>query len=802
MKNKLVLFIFGSLLTVSITSPPELLNNLPINLSDILIIFASIYIFINLINQFKLSEILFEIKNTYWLYIIVVFTISFFLYGFNSLTIRFIFYTIFGFLCYLFVKNYSINELQYIFIPFFAISLLNFVTVIFELSFLDNTTGWITYYYENPNFFNKGRLSGYQGGGPNVAGALFTFLTFINFYFFKLTKNKIYFIFSLLNVFLIFITFSRGSYLAFGVSIIIYLFINNFKIKTIIFYFIVFLGSTFLFLVNTNSEILLKESDRGYLTQIAIDNLSLFNGYGGGNYVEEIYGNYFLSINPEILEQNLNIKLDKVELGITPEEYRNTGVDFFIGTSGGGYEILVQSNIASDCSEDRTTCQYVRVELETLVKFISVIIDKDYQFTENFIVETKCKSNLETLFSRGEFSCIVDKMFTENFLSENKNLTRLDFFVQCEVTSTYDCKSRKLSIGELSVIVENISLSNNLIPVENYKLFCQECQFRNVNGYIKIQFDKKQGILPRSIFKFFTSENGKDWDQVGFTRTKGKVIDFTSNNSYIEIGGHSDGQSFGNTFLDSVIKSVQINTKSSQKEIIFIEELQNQSFFIFKPNTTDYYNAKVTYEDFGLKLYKPNKYWIALENDYDFTDDFEIIINLSFPEIPWGRQTLISNTSILNNQIQSWKVDMHVGRLFFYWTDEEGVFTEPNVIGDKSLRSGLLVAKNGFISNQSSPIVDPSFLSQLTTAHNGYLTFAVEYGLFIALIFYLIIFYYMYKIILISDNQSKIIYLCLVAFTIQNITNDMFYSADLFILFNLIFSIIVYSTKLFETKKS
>ena len=50
-----------------------------------------------------------------------------------------------------------------------------------------------------------------------------------------------------------------------------------------------------------------------------------------------------------------------------------------------------------------------------------------------------------------------------------------------------------------------------------------------------------------------------------------------------------------------------------------------------------------------------------------------------------------------------------------------------NTIGDKSLRSGLLFQKNGFLSNTSAPIVDPSYLSQLTTAHNGYLTFAVEF---------------------------------------------------------------------------
>ena len=63
--------------------------------------------------------------------------------------------------------------------------------------------------------------------------------------------------------------------------------------------------------------------------------------------------------------------------------------------------------------------------------------------------------------------------------------------------------------------------------------------------------------------------------------------------------------------------------------------------------------------------------------------------------------------------------------------------SDVKIIGDKSLRSGILTSKKGLISNQSSPIVDPSFLSQLTTAHNGYLTFAVEYLFVLQLPFYI-----------------------------------------------------------------
>ena len=171
-----------------------------------------------------------------------------------------------------------------------------------------------------------------------------------------------------------------------------------------------------------------------------------------------------------------------------------------------------------------------------------------------------------------------------------------------------------------------------------------------------------------------------------------------------------------------------------------INHLDCEDFFVFKPNTLEDYKANITYENNGIKLFRPNKYWVAINNEFDFTNDFQIILNLTLPEIPWETHTLISNSSIFNDQIQSWKVDIDDGRIFFNWTNEEGVYTANNVIGDKSLRSGILIQENGKLSNQRSPIVDPSFLSQLTTAHNGYLTFAVEYGLFISILFFLKIF--------------------------------------------------------------
>ena len=47
-----------------------------------------------------------------------------------------------------------------------------------------------------------------------------------------------------------------------------------------------------------------------------------------------------------------------------------------------------------------------------------------------------------------------------------------------------------------------------------------------------------------------------------------------------------------------------------------------------------------------------------------------------------------------------------------------------------------------------------------------------------------------------------ILFLAIIAFLVQNITNDLIYSSDMFILFNLIIAYLFYLTKPLEIKKS
>ena len=81
--------------------------------------------------------------------------------------------------------------------------------------------------------------------------------------------------------------------------------------------------------------------------------------------------------------------------------------------------------------------------------------------------------------------------------------------------------------------------------------------------------------------------------------------------------------------------------------------------------------------------------------------------------------------------------------------------------------------------------MDPSYLSQLTTAHNGYLTFSVEYGLVFAILFYTSFLFSIFYILKMTQKLDYFIFATLIIFTIQNFTNDLVYSPDMYLLFNL-----------------
>ena len=800
MKEKNKLFLLGLLTSVSLVSPPSFFRLNFIEFSDFLILLVFLVVFFEIVRfqKIKITKHL----NQLWVSTSILLILTLFIYGINFYILRVIFYFVLGLFFSLYIKNFDSKTLQYFIFPFFLITFLNFVVFIFQLSYAENTIGWISYFYENPSFFDRGRLSGFQGSGPNVAGGLLSVISLINLYFYQVTNNKFHLVNAFLNLFLVFVTYSRGAYLSLLIVFIFYIIFKLRNVRIVIFSIVIAFLSIGSFLLFSDTKILLKESDRSFLTQIAIDNISIFKGVGPGSYVESIYNDYFLSINPDILEENLNINLNKVELGITPIEYRDSEIDFFIGTSGGGYEILVQSKLVSECSDDRKTCQHVRVKEELLKNFLSAIYQIESETIQDQIIKSSCLDNMGNNITRMEFECINNSITKDLVDNLSTNIPPSLLFIPCEESGTIKCGKRELAVGELAVVVERLSIANTYVPLQNYKKFCFECNFRNVDGYIKFEFDKEDGFLPRSVLKFYTSEDGIVWDMIGYPRTNGEIINLNANTSFLEIGGHSDGQSFGNTFMQMKLSELTIITESSQKNIIFNKDNLNKEYFVFNPNTTSLYEANITYSNYGIELFRPNKYWIALEDNTNYNDDFEMIFKVTLPEIPWERQTLVSKTSIFNNQIQSWKLEIDDGRFFFYWTDSEGVYLQQNIIGDKSLRSGVMTQSRGLLTNTSPPIVDPSFLSQLTTAHNGFLTFSVEFGLIISVLFYFLIIFSIFKQFLLVNYENIFIFMSVIIFLLLNITNDMVYSPDMLVMFIISFSILFHSTNSLDLRKS
>ena len=791
--KKITLLFSGVLFALSLIIPPNIGKLFMLEYSDIPTIFLFlILLFLNL-KKFKLDK-----SDFLWVGLLMLFVLFLFFDWLNPTSMRFIFYILIGLLVKKVAKNLIINDLELFFLPLILVSLLSLMSFMFNLSYLNNSIGWITNYSDTNNIFFSGRLAGFQGSGPNVAGTIFGLLSILSFYFYKNTRRNFYQILIFVNLFLFFITYSRGSYLAFLIVSIIYILSKIKSRKFKIIYISGIFVSSLALLYFGPSDVILKENDRSLLASIAISNIEFVNGVGGGQYVEKIYEPYLLSVNPDLLEENLKITLNKVELGITPEEYRDTNIDFFIGTSGGGFEILQQYFIVGQCSDDRNTCQYLRVDEDTVINFLNIFRLPNQDLVQKAI--NNCVDNSKKLITRGEFACLAFELnvlgnnlnFYEFYDLENNSEANVHFsylksnsiFIECEASGLYSCKDRPIAVGELSVIVENLFIRDSLLPIENLINFCAECEFRSIDGYIKIKFDKYDYFLPRSKISFFTSEDNLNWDIVGYPHYTGEVISFTTNTGLIEIGGHADGQSFGNTFLDANIKSIEIFSKSDSKKVTFEEDNLNENFFIYQPNSLNNYNSKITFEDQGLKLFRPNKYWVSIENQFDFNEDFEIIIHLSIPEIPWETQTLISNTSAFTGETQSWKVDIDDGRLFFSWTNSDGEYV--NQLGDKSLRSGVLVQKNGKISSEQPPLASSSYLSQLTTAHNGYLTFFVEYGLLQGLIFFIVLIFLVFnKSNIINDNQLILIF-SLLYFLIHNITNDLIYSPDAIIFFMII----------------
>ena len=300
-------------------------NLLGINLEDVPLIFLFLLLIFQKFKNFNL------IKFDKVFYI---FLISFIIYTsfissefsfFNQVNLRFYFYFFLGFLCIDLISGNKESILE-IFNQLWIVMLANFFLVVFQIQLPGTIDGWVLNNSGSTNPLTSGRLGGFQGGGPNVIGifcavyvliCIYKFSISDNFkkYFFTDKFNTVFLLIALINLYL---TFSRGSYLALFVGLILILFFSenidkSSKIKIFSVGLILSFGIIYFY-----PSIFLKQSNRSFLNSLGINNVEIVSGSGGGNYIKEVYKDYLITLDKEILKEEFNIVYS--DNHIIPEE--------------------------------------------------------------------------------------------------------------------------------------------------------------------------------------------------------------------------------------------------------------------------------------------------------------------------------------------------------------------------------------------------------------------------------------------------------------------------------------------------
>ena len=617
-----------------------------INLEDLPLIMLFLVLLFQKIKSFILNK--FDKVFYTFLLIFIIYTsfISSEFTIFNQVNLRFYFYFLLAFLCIDSIEKNKDSLLE-IFNQLWIVMLANFFLVIFQFQLPGTIDGWILNNSGSINPFTSGRLGGFQGGGPNVIGifcAVYALICINNLstssnykkYFFTDKFNIVFLFIALLNLYL---TFSRGSYLAFLVGLTLILFFSDnidksSKIKIFSIGLIFSLGIIYFF-----PSIFLKQSNRSFLNSLGINNVEIVSGSGGGNYIKEVYKDYLITLDKDVLKEEFNI-------------------------------------VYSD-----------------------------------------------------------NEIFSEEQQSE-------------------------------------------------------ELEDSPAEGFLKLKFDYRDTILPRSVVSFYYSNDGLNWSQIGSNHTSGLIINLLENTSFFEVGGWGDGQSPGDSYLDGFVSEVIINTFEDTFKYVLNEENRDIEYFIYLPKSTEYYDnrndGKIIFSEDGLKLKRPRSYWVAIPNEINLSQkDFEIALKLKLNNIPKGNETLFSQSSIINSSEfinnQSWKWSIIDGRMYFFWIGDV-VSGYSNFVGGQSLRSGKLISTSGSFNSVISNF-SLSQYDEITTSHNGFLTMSVEYGLLPVLFIVICIFYLIFKNIKKENNLEIVILLML--FT-QNLTNDLIYAPDVAIYFWLV----------------
>jgi len=306
----------GLFLSLSLLIPSNYGLNLGgINFEDIPVIVIFLLLLFKKISNFSL--LVFD-------KVFISFVISFVLYSniftknfqiFNQTNIRFYFYFLLSYLCVDAVKTSSKGIIE-IFEPLYLVMVANFIVVIFQLQLPGTIDGWILNNTGSSNPFTSGRLGGFQGGGPNVIGiicaiyvlvCIYKVLNSTNFIVTLLT-NKFNTVLLIISLFNLYITYSRGSYIALFIgSLIILFYTDSFtkKAKKRITISIILISVVIIYFF---PSIFLKQSNRTFLSNLAINNIEVFIGSSGGNYIKEVYEEYLVTLSDEELLNRFNIE--------------------------------------------------------------------------------------------------------------------------------------------------------------------------------------------------------------------------------------------------------------------------------------------------------------------------------------------------------------------------------------------------------------------------------------------------------------------------------------------------------------
>ena len=308
--------------------PNQGLNILGINFEDLPLIILFILLIYNKLTKFVFTSYdkLFTVFILTFILYTNIFTNNFKI--FNQTNLRFYFYFILSYLCVDILRK-SDQQLIKCFEPLSIVMVANFIVVIFQIDFPGTIDGWISNNTGSMNPFTSGRLGGFQGGGPNVIGLLSAVYVLICIYkitsskhFLKiLSSNKLNTGLLLISGFNLYITYSRGSYLALAVGLtVLLIYTDNLsrKEKKIT----LMIGVVFSFIiVSLFPSIFLKQSNRSFLNSLAVNNIELISGTGGGNYIREVYKEYLVTLDEEELRSRFNIaySIEEIELFVNEE---------------------------------------------------------------------------------------------------------------------------------------------------------------------------------------------------------------------------------------------------------------------------------------------------------------------------------------------------------------------------------------------------------------------------------------------------------------------------------------------------